>query len=537
MPAASDEPGAATAARGMVAAEHALASEAGVEMFRRGGNAIDAGVAAAFAIGVLNPSSCGIGGGGFALVHDARRKQTVLIDFRETAPAAATADMFVRDGKADPKLSLRSGLAVATPAEVRGLAKVLREHGSLPLATVLEPAIRYAKLGFPVGSHLAEEIAARAVEMRERPDLAAIYLKPDGQPFREGETLVEKDLAETLERIASEGERAFYAGPVADGIVQTVRAHQGVLTAADLHGYAVRTRIPLRGRYRGFDILTSPPPAGGAIVLEVLNALSGYDLAADGAASARTLDRLARAEAAAFRDRALFYGDPGFTKVPLDRLLSPARAAEIRKEIETRASVQAPPVSGKGGTAHTSAIDRRGNAVAITTTINTSFGSMIVVPGTGIVLNDQMDDFSAAPGTPNVYGLVGNDANAIAAGKRPLSSMSPTLVLRSGKPVLAIGASGGPRIITATLQTLLHLIDFGMPLAAAVAAPRIHDQGIPPKLFYEAPLDPETRKALEALGHASVEVKGLGSVQAAQATPKELHGASDPRKGGVAAGW
>lgn len=521
----------------MVAAEHPLAADAGVEMFRRGGNAIDAAAAAVFATGVLNPSSCGIGGGGFAVVHDAKRKQTVVIDFRETAPARASADMFVRDGKPDPKLSLRGALAVAVPGEVKGLAELLREHGTLSLATVLAPAIRYARDGFPVGSHLAEELAARAAEIRERPDLAAIYLKPDGEPYREGETLVQKDLGTTLARIAVDGDRAFYRGDVAERIAATVTALRGVLTLDDLRAYRVRARVPLRRRYRGFEIVTAPPPTGGPILLEALEALSGYDLAADGATHPRTLDRLARVEAATFRDRATYYGDPDFTRVPLARLLSPARGAEIRAEIAAAGPPAPAPASGRGGTAHTSVIDDRGNAVAVTTTINTSFGAMVVVPGTGILLNNEMDDFSAAPGTPNVYGLIGNDANAVAPGKRPLSSMSPTLVFAGGAPRLAIGGSGGPRIITATLQTTLNVLDFGLPLERAVAAPRIHDQGVPAKLFHEAPLDEATARALGELGHQLVETRNLGAVQAVEVTPVGLVGASDPRKGGSAAGW
>lgn len=527
----------AAAKHGMVAAEHELAAQAGVEMFRRGGNAVDAAVAAVFATGVVNPSSCGIGGGGFALLHDGKSHQLEVLDFRETAPAGAAPDMYVRDGKVDPRLSLRGALAVAVPGEVRGLARLLRDFGTLPLATVLAPSIRYAADGFPVGRHLAEELRANAAEIRSRADLAAIYLKPDGEPFAEGDTLVQSDLASTLRAIAASGEQVFYEGAIAEKIARTVAEQRGLLGAEDLRSYRVRLRAPLRTRYRGFTVVTAPPPAGGGIVLEILNVLSGYDLHGAGTSRTFALHRIAQAEAVAFRDRARFYGDPDFTDVPIAQLVSMEHAAELRREIATGAAANVAPPAEKGGTAHTSVIDEHGNAVAVTSTINTAFGSMVVVPGTGIVLNNEMDDFSAAPGVANVYGLVGNEANAIRAGKRPLSSMSPTLVLRERTPVLALGGSGGPRIITAAVETLVNVLDFGMPLEAAVAAPRIHHQAVPDRLFFEPALDPPLAAGLRKLGHELAEAHDLGAVQAVQLTSQGLVGVSDPRKGGAAAGW
>ncbi|MBI2963786.1 MAG: gamma-glutamyltransferase [Deltaproteobacteria bacterium] len=527
----------AAAAHGMVAAEHELAAQAGVEMFRRGGNAVDAAVAAVFATGVVNPSSCGIGGGGFALVHDARSHRLEVLDFRETAPRGAAAHMYVRDGQVDPRLSLRGALAVAVPGEVRGLTRLLRDFGTLPLATVLEPAIRHAAQGFPVGRHLAEELHRHAEEIRRHADLAAIYLKPDGAPFAEGERLAQADLAATLRAIAEGGEQAFYEGSLAESIARTIAGQHGLLTAEDLRDYRVRLREPLHARYRDATVIAAPPPTGGGVVLEILNVLSGYDLRGAGLSGAFALHRIAQAEAAAFHDRARFYGDPDFTDVPIARLVSQQHAAELRREIAAGGTAGAAATPGQGGTAHTSVMDEHGNAVAVSSTINTGFGSMVVVPGTGIILNNEMDDFSAAPGAANVYGLVGNEANAIGAGKRPLSSMSPVLVLRERAPVLALGGSGGPRIITAAVAALVNVIDFGMPLEAAVAAPRIHHQAVPDRLFFEPTLAPALVAGLRKLGHDLAPARDLGAVQAVQVTARGLVGAADPRKGGVAAGW
>jgi gamma-glutamyltranspeptidase / glutathione hydrolase len=524
----------------MVAAEHELAAKAGVEMFERGGNAVDAAVAAAFATGVVNPSSCGIGGGGFALVHDGLSHKDHFVDFRETAPARATPDMFVRAGKVDPVLSLRGGLAIGVPGEARGLARVLRDFGSLPLATVLGPAIRYAEEGFPVGRHLAAELSVNAEEIRRRPALAAIYLRSDGAPYAEGELLVEKDLAATLRAIAANGPEVFYDGALAGKIAAAVAAEGGILDTADLRGYREKLRRPLTARYRGLTVVAAPPPSsGGGAVLEILKVLDGFDFRGEGARGALGLHRIALAEAAAFRDRARYFGDPDFVDVPIERLLSTAHVEEIRRGItgSQRSTGRPAALPEHGGTAHTSTLDARGTAVALTSTINTAFGSMVVVPGTGIVLNNQMDDFSAAPGVPNVYGLVGTTANAIQAGKRPLSSMSPTIVLRGQAPLLSIGGSGGPRIITATVQTLINVLDFRMDLEAAVGAPRIHDQAVPSRLLVEPAMDPSIVAGLRELGHEVVEARDLGAVGAAQTTPRGLVGAADPRKGGGAAGW
>jgi gamma-glutamyltranspeptidase/glutathione hydrolase len=536
---------AAWAAHGMVASEHRLASQAGVEMLRRGGNAIDAAVAAAFAVCVVNPSSCGIGGGGFMLLYVAKEQRALALDFRETAPAAATADMFVRDGRAVPELSRRGGLAVAVPGEVAGLTLVSRRYGKLPLAVVLEPAIRYARDGFPIEAHLAEEIARLADVIRREPGLARNFLRADGTPHQVGDLLRQPELARTLQRIAKDGAAAFYRGEVAAAVVRTVQTAGGVLAEADLRAYRPRWRQPLHLAYNGYDVITFPPPSSGGTILEVLGMLRHDDLRqVDTVASAHLL---VEAMKHAFADRAEFYGDPDFAQVPLSHLLSPANLATLRRRIRPAATLprsaygsapeHATAAAPDAGTSHLSVMDDHGNAVACTSTINTAFGSLLVAGETGIILNNEMDDFVAQPGTPNVYGLVGGTANAIAPHKRPLSSMSPTIVTARGRPVLAVGASGGPFIISGTLQVLLDVLALGLDARMAVAAPRMHDQWMPPVLAVEPDLAASTRTALAARGHNVKEVPAMGAVQIVRKQAGVFEGASDPRKGGEAVGW
>ena len=532
----------ATARRGMVASEHEIASRAGAEMLEAGGNAVDAAVATAFATGVVNPTSSGIGGGGFLILSDAGDGGRLhVLDFRETAPAAAHRDLFVRSGEVDPQLSLRGGLAVGVPGEVAGLAAAIGRFGTLPLARALAPAIRAAEQGFPVGRHLAEMIARHAAEIAARPELRKVFLRPDGKPWNAGERIRRPDLAATLRRIAADGPAAFYEGELAGRIAAAVRTAGGILTREDLAAYRIREREPVTARYRGHTIAAVPPPSsGGGVILEILNVLSGFDPSARPRRDVRNLHRLAEASKLAFADRARFYGDPGFVEVPLARLLSAEHATKLRNRIlPDRAIAPGPgePLAADHGTSHLSVVDAAGNAVALTTTVNTAFGSMVVPPGTGILLNNQMDDFSAAPGEPNVYGLVGTEANSVRAGKRPLSSMSPTLVLRGSAPVLSVGASGGPFIISATLQTILNVLDHGMTLDAAVAEPRIHHQWLPNLLLFEPALDATVRNGLRSLGHELREVTTIASVQAVQVTPDGIVGVADDRKGGFPVGW
>jgi gamma-glutamyltranspeptidase/glutathione hydrolase len=537
---------AAWAPHGMVASEHVLASQAGVAMLERGGNAVDAAVATAFAVCVVNPSSCGIGGGGFMLIYLARAHRAVALDYREVAPAAATRDMFVRDGKVVPDLSLHGGLAVAVPGEVAGLTAALQRYGKLPLATVMQPAIRLAQDGFPIGAHLAKEITQNLAALRAAPALAHIFLHADGTPLLAGESLRQSELAGTLQRIARGGAHVFYHGELAARIVRSDQAAGGVLKESDLASYHPTWRTPLQTTYDGDTVYAMPPPSSAGVVLEALGILRDDDLDALGRNSPTYLHLLAEAMKHAFADRAQLYGDPDAVDVPLQRLLAPQNTAALRQRIlATRTLEQsaygssalqgAPP--GDHGTSHLSVMDADGNAVACTTTINTAFGSMVVAAGTGIVLNNEMDDFAAQPGVPNVYGLVGAAANAIAPRKRPLSSMAPIIVTHDATPVLAVGGSGGPLILSGTLQVLLNVLDFHLDATAAVAAPRIHDQWVPPVLVVEPGIPAAARDVLAGCGHTVKEVPAMGAIQAVRRDAGVFEGASDPRKGGEAAGW
>ena len=532
---------------GMVAADHRLASQAGVEVLQAGGNAIDAAVATAFTVCVVNPASCGIGGGGFMLIYLARQQHAVALDYRETAPAAASRDMFVRDGRAMPELSRRGGLAVAVPGEVAGLAVALRVYGTLPLPIVLVPAIHYARDGFPIEPHLAQEIADMGDTLRRDPLLARTFLHPDGTALRAGETLVQPELARTLERIAAEGPEGFYHGSIAAQIAQRIQDTGGVLTEADLANYRPRWRSPVAGRYGDYSVISMPPPSsGGGVLIEALGILSHDNLAELGHNSPTAAHLLAETMKHVFADRATFYGDPDFVDVPLQRLLSPANTSALRKRIRaTRtfdqsaygSTLSASRPIDDHGTSHLSVMDDYGNAVACTTTINTAFGAGVAAGDTGIILNNEMDDFSAQPGVPNVYGLVGTTANAIAPGKRPLSSMTPTIVAQNGMAVLSLGGSGGPLIISGTLQVLLNLLAYRVDAATAVAAPRLHHQWVPPVLAVEAGVPAVTRTALARSGHAVKEVPAMAAIQVVRHVAGFFEGAADPRKGGEAVGW
>lgn len=539
--------GAAWAPHGMVAAEHVLASQAGVEILKHGGNAVDAAVGTAFAVCVVSPSSCGIGGGGFMLIYLARERRAMALDYREVAPAAASRDMFVRGGKVAAELSLHGGLAVAVPGEVAGLSAALKHHGKLSLATVMQPAIQLARDGFPVGAHLAKEIAQNLAGLRAAPALAHTFLHPDGTPLVAGETLRQPELAVTLERIARNGPQAFYRGDIAARIVRSDRAAGGVLTESDLASYRPTWRTPLQTVYDGDVVYAMPPPSSAGILLEVLGMLRSDDLRSLGHDSPAYTHLLAEAMKHAFADRAQLYGDPDAVSVPVQRLLSPDNTAALRQRIEATqtlnqnaygsSAAKTAAAASDHGTSHLSVMDADGNAVACTTTINTGFGSMVVAEGTGIILNNEMDDFATQPGVPNVYGLVGAEANAIAPHKRPLSSMAPIIVTHDGAAVLAVGGSGGPLILSGTLQVLLNVFNFGLDATPAVAAPRIHDQWMPPVLIVEPGIPAATRDLLARYGHTVKEVPAMGSIQAVRMDAGVFEGASDPRKGGEAVGW
>jgi gamma-glutamyltranspeptidase/glutathione hydrolase len=519
---------------GAVATEHQLAAEAGAELLRAGGSVGDAAIAAGAAICVVHPSSCGIGGGGFALVWRPDGGALAL-DYRERAPAAATTALYLQDGKPVPERTRRGGLAVGVPGEVRGWTALHARTGRLPLAKVLAPAIRLARDGFPLSAspHLRAAIERTAPLLAADAGLRAVFLGPDGAVPGPDFVVRQPDLARTLEAIGAHGEAAFYAGTTAEAIAKTIRDAGGVMTVADLAAYSPRWRQPLYGTFMGRDVVTFPPPGSGGVVLEILGMLAAAPLGEPGWDSASWLHLLAGCMAQGFADRARWYGD---VAVPTDRLLAPPRLAWLRGRLRDDRVVR-PDVAldPDAGTAHVSVVDDAGNAVSMTTTINTPFGAGLMVPGTGIALNNEMDDFAVTPDASNAYGLTGLSANAIAPGKRPQSSMSPTILLDGKRPAVVVGGSGGPTIITGVVQVVLGVTLFGRDLDAAVSAPRIHDQGEPPRLAMEPGFSPATRAGLIERGNLVTEVPSFGAVIAtgldASGTPVA---AGDGRKDGGA---
>ena len=541
----------------MVASPQADATRAGAEVLRAGGNAIDAAVATSLALAVTDSLHSGIGGGGFLLVRLADGS-AVAIDARETAPAAATRDMYTAPGVPE-RASQLGPLAVATPGLVAGLALALERYGTRSLAELAAPAIRLAEEGFAVGpSHAAAARFWQGMGLAERfPDTAAIQLPPDGAPMRAGFRLVQRDLAQTLRLLAEQGPGALYGGPLGERVADDVQRRGGILTAADLGGYEARVREPLRGSYRGLEVLSFPPPSsGGVALLEMLNVVEGFDLASRGAGSSASWHLIAEAMKLAFADRQAYLGDSDFVDVPVAGLTSRAYAERLRARINPPRWRRAPwtwgadevalEVDGPGepprgaGTTHFSVTDAAGNAVSVTQTINLLYGSGITVPGTGILLNDEMDDFATAPGQANAFGLVATSAaNEVAPGKRPLSSMTPTIVLQDGRPYLVTGSPGGPRIITTTLLTILNVVDYGMDAAEAVAAPRLHHQWRPDVIEVEPPTPIDVIEGLRRRGHTvRVGDREWASAQLVRVDPASgLHtGASDPRSDGAAFG-
>ncbi|CAL8975630.1 Gamma-glutamyltranspeptidase [Rhodoplanes serenus] len=537
---------AVTARHGMVASQEAEASRIGAAVLAQGGNAVDAAVATAFALAVTLPRAGNLGGGGFLVLHRAGG-EAVTIDFREAAPAAATADMFLdAEGRADPQASRFSARAIGVPGSVAGLALAHARHGSgrLSLADLIAPAIRLARDGVPVQDDLLDSLLLGAPRLARWPSSARIFLGGDGRPPAAGARLVQVDLADTLAAIAAGGPAAFYEGLVAERIVAAVRAAGGVLARDDLARYRAVERPALRGTYQGHDLVVMPPPSSGGVhLVQMLNILEGYDLAALGAGSPAALHLAIEAMKRAYADRAVFLGDPDTVDVPLARLLAKDYAAMLRAGIDparaTPAAAIRPdsPALGAGGpdTTHLSVVDRDGNAVALTTSLNFNWGVGLVAEGTGVLLNNTLDDFSAKPGAPNAFGLIGGAANAPGPGKRPLSSMTPTIVLKDGRPVLVTGAPGGSRIISAVLQVVLGRLDFGLSPADAVAAPRVHHQWRPDEVLVEPTLPDATVRALAAMGHPVRVGPVSGSAHTIAATPDGLVGVADGRSRGAGA--
>lgn len=521
---------------GLVVADSELASQAGMDILRRGGNAVDAAIATALALSVVDQASSGLGGGGFMMIYLAKEKKAFALDFRETAPAASRRELYLKDGQPVPSASLTGALAVAVPGEVAGLIEARRRFGRLPLALLAAPAIQLASEGFRVDTTLRVAIERQQANMKRFSDLGRIYM-PKGEPPKEGDRIRQPELAETLKAIAKNGVEDFYSGWIGEAIVETIKKAGGVMTLDDLKNYRPVWREPLIGSYRNRTVIAMPPPSsGGVALLQMLNILESYKLGDFAHNSPHYLHLLSESMKHAFADRAQFLGDPDFVHVPVGKLTGKNYAEWMRKRIAID-KTQVPAYYGyyhfnaeKGGTTHFSVIDRFGNAVACTQSVNTRFGSKLLVPRTGIVLNNEMDDFAIHPEVGNVYGLIGNDANSLKPGKRPLSSMAPTIILRGNRPELVVGAAGGPRIITATVQTILNILDFAMPVTSAVSSPRVHHQWLPDRLNVEPKITPETKTALEQRGHALREQTSLGVVQAITWEGAKMSGAADPRK-------
>ena len=551
----SASPAPVAAENGMVVTAQHLATRVGVDVLKDGGNAVDAAVAVGYALAVVYPAAGNLGGGGFMTIQMADGRKTFL-DFREKAPLAATPNMYLdAAGNVIKGLSTHGHLAVGIPGSVSGLEQARAKYGSMARSALIAPAIRYASDGFVLEQGDVDMLHTATEAFKQDAAGAAIFLNK-GEPFAVGQKLVQKDLAATLQLISDKGESGFYKGPVGAAIVAASQAGKGIITQADLDQYKTREMKPVECDYRGFGVVSAPPPSsGGVIICEILNVLEGYPLKDLGYRSAQAVHYQIEAMRHAYMDRNSYLGDPDFVKNPLERLLSKNYAARLRAAIAPgKAGVSKDIKSGVAphegsNTTHYSIIDRFGNAVAVTYTLNDWFGAKVTAAGTGVLLNNEMDDFTVKVGVPNLYGLVQGEANAIAPGKRPLSSMSPTIVNQGGKPVMVLGTPGGSRIITAVLHTILNVIDYGMNMQEAVDAPRFHQQWLPEVTSVENfALSPETRKLLEAMGHkfgnpqpanhlAAILV-GAPSLGGKPVGKNRFYGANDPRRNtGLALGY
>ena len=556
---------------GLVAAQEAKAAAVGAEILRRGGNAVDAAVASSFALAVTLPQAGNLGGGGFLVLWLPRsgaistcraaarqpslpqavsvgRGEAIALNFREMAPSAARADLFLNpDGSVNRERALRSLLSCAVPGTVAGLAQVQRRYGCLPWGAVLQPAIDLAEQGFVVGAELSGSLEAAAPLLKSDPTSARQFFRADGSPYRPGERLRQPELASSLRCIALEGPACFYRGRLAQALTRLMAQRGGLISRADLQNYRASWMTPLQGRFKGYGVLTMPPPSGGGVtLLQLLQVLEPLNLQASGLNSAATLHPMVEAMNLAYRDRNRLLGDPDQVTMPLDRLLSARYASEQRQRIRAdrhrpAADLEAEPSPALEGTntTHLSVVDRDGGLVATTTTLNTAYGNGITVPAAGFLLNNEMDDFSAKPGAANAYGLRQGDQNAIAPGRRPLSSMTPTLVFHpDGRPLLATGSPGGSRIITTVLQVLLNRLLHGLNLASAVAMPRIHSQLWPDQISLEQGISPDTWTLLQQKGHSLRLVPAMGSANSVEVRygapnadrPSGSFGVADPRR-------
>lgn len=526
-------------AHGMVSTSHFLASEVSRDVLAKGGNAVDAAVTAGFALAVTQPRSGNIGGGGFMLISDEDSGDVIAIDYRETAPASATETMFQdENGDAVTERSRYTHLAAGVPGTVAGLALALEEYGTLSLAEALAPAIRLAEEGFSVPPRFVKGLEDTRERFEPWESSMATFFKEDGSSYQVGEIFRQPELAATLRRIAEQGASEFYEGETARLLVAEMEKHDGLMTLEDLAGYEPVIREPSHGNYRGYDIYAmSPPSSGGAHIVQMLNILEDYPIADMGFGAADTMHVMAEAMKRAYADRSEYLGDTDFVKVPLDGITSKAYADELRAQI---AMDQATPSASIGPgnpspyesneTTHFSIVDGNGLAVSNTYTINFSYGSGIVVEGAGFLLNNEMDDFSAKPGVPNAYGLIGGEANKVEPGKRMLSSMTPTIVKKDGKNFLITGSPGGSRIITTTLQVLMNVIDHDMNIQSAVSAPRMHHQWLPDEIRVEAGFSPDTLGMLEQRGHTISQQEAMGAAQSIVIDDGMFYGGADPRR-------
>jgi gamma-glutamyltranspeptidase/glutathione hydrolase len=536
---------AVVARHGMVVAQEKIAARIGADVLARGGNAVDAAVATGFAMAVTYPRAGNIGGGGFMVIHAAQSHADIAIDYRETAPAATTRDIFLgADGKPDAAKSRDGALGIGVPGTVAGLTLALDKYGSgkFTLAELLKPTIVLAHDGFALIDDGADTLPEWYPRLKRWPASVKIFSRADGGPLREGDTLAQADLAATLSAIAEHGAEGFYRGPVAEKLVAAIQAAGGIMTLQDLAAYQPVIREPVHGSYRGYDIVSMPlPSSGGVVLVESLNILEGFAMHDLGQGSPASLHLLIEAMKRAYADRARYLGDPAFVSVPIATLLAKDYAARQRAGIDAgRATPSAevrgvtPPREGSN-TTHFVVVDEAGNAVSNTYTLNFSYGVGLVAEGTGVLLNNELDDFTAAPGTANAYGLVGFEANLPGPGKRPLSSMTPTVVLKDGKPVLVTGSPGGSRIISTVLQVIVNVLDYDMDVASAVAAPRLHHQWLPDEVRVEHGFADDTLAALRAKGHRVIEPMGQTSANSIAVTSDGLLGAPDPRTRGSAA--
>jgi gamma-glutamyltranspeptidase/glutathione hydrolase len=526
--------------QGMVATSHTLATEVALKVLKDGGNAIDAAVTAGFALAVTQPRSGNIGGGGFLVYSPGNGDAPEAIDYRETAPAAATETMFQdQDGNVVSERSRFSHKAAGVPGTVAGLALALERHGTLSLSQALAPAIRLAREGFVVPHRFTEGLEQARDRLERWPATRATFYREDGSAPQPGEVFRQPELADTLQRIAEKGIKGFYEGETARLIVAEMQRGEGLITLEDLRNYEPAVRQPVHGTYRGFDIYSmSPPSSGGTHIVQILNILEDYPIGDWGHNSANTIHHMAEAMKLAYADRSEYLGDTDFVAVPLQGLTSKGYADQLRASIKADKARPASEIApGKPGprespeTTHFSVVDRWGNAVSNTYTINFSYGSGITVAGAGFLLNNEMDDFSAKPGVPNAYGLIGGEANKVEPGKRMLSSMSPTIVRKDDRNFLVTGSPGGSRIITTTLQVIMNVIDHNMNIQTAVSAPRIHHQWLPDEIRVEQGISPDTLDLLRARGHTINTGSAMGAIQSILiGEDGTLYGGADPRR-------